>query len=126
MEQQTTKKEKTIFNCEKCNKGFDNLEDLSIHKKSHTKSMSKDNSLEKLKNEIINEVGAKNKKNKLQWGSAAVTMVLILLTLFSIAQTVQSATILNKIESGDIKSNNSSGIPLPSSLENLPNMVGGC
>jgi len=51
------------------------------------------------------------------------------LTLISVTQTVQSANILNKINSGDFNSSESkspSSAILPSSLENLPNMVGGC
>jgi len=57
-------------------------------------------------------------------------VVLIVLTFFSIAQTVQSAVILNKIKSGNIQtansSTNNSSAPLPDNLQNLPDMVGGC
>lgn len=89
------------------------------------------NSKERLKNEILHELyGVKQRegKKKLSWGSATVTVVLILLTLLSVTQAVQSANILNKIKSGQIKSSGgaSSSAPLPSSLDNLPNMVGGC
>ena len=96
-----------------------------------TKSPTKHNSQEQLKNEILEELratGKKNKQRRLSWGSALVTIVLVLLTLLSVVQTVQSAAILNKIKSGQIKSSagTSSGVPLPASLKNLPNMVGGC
>ncbi|MEK7072140.1 MAG: hypothetical protein AAB969_01065, partial [Patescibacteria group bacterium] len=64
------------------------------------------------------------------WNSLAVYVVLIALAFFSVAQTVQSAIILNKINSGGVGVTNSagstSGTPLPDNLQNLPNMVGGC
>lgn len=112
---------KATFSCEKCDKGFNNLDELTKHKEIH-----KDTSLEKLKNEILQEVKEKDKKS-LPWGNVLVTTILVVLTLVSIVQTAQSANILNKINSGDFKSSSgSSSSPLPSSLENLPNMVGGC
>lgn len=92
--------------------------------------MENQSELEKIKKEILGEVSSSKKnKKKLNWGSAMVTGVLVVLTLFSVAQTVQSATILSKINSGAIKSTGTSAsgsTPLPSSLQNLPNMVGGC
>jgi hypothetical protein len=92
--------------------------------------MEQQNELEKIKKEILSEVKpAKKDKRRLQWGSIVVTSVLVVLTLFSVVQAVQSATILNKINSGDIKpasAGTSGSAPLPSSLQNLPNMVGGC
>jgi len=88
------------------------------------------NSLEKLKNEILDEVGLAKKETKvLHWNSFAVYVVLIALTFFSIAQTVESAVILNRIKNGKIQTAGSatqSTTPLPANLENLPNMVGGC
>lgn len=89
--------------------------------------MEKENSLEKLKDEILGQVEKKDKK-RLSWGSALVTTILVVLALISITQTAQSANILNKINSGDFKSSggSQSGSVLPASLENLPNMVGGC
>ncbi|OGY49559.1 MAG: hypothetical protein A3B89_01765 [Candidatus Buchananbacteria bacterium RIFCSPHIGHO2_02_FULL_40_13] len=93
--------------------------------------MEKIKELEKLKNEILSEVGlAKKESQSLPWNSLAVYVVLIVLTFFSIAQTVQSAVILNKIKSGNIQtansSTNNSSAPLPDNLQNLPDMVGGC
>jgi len=64
-------------------------------------------------------------KNSLPWGSVAVTAVLGILTLVSIAQMVQSALIYNKLKSGDIKPSNVAA-PANDSLQSLPNMVGGC
>ena len=92
---------------------------------------TKHSSQEQLKDEILKELRATTKKNKptrLAWGSGLVTFVLIALTLLSVAQTVQSSVILSKLKSGQIKSSGgaSGAAPLPSNLENLPNMVGGC
>lgn len=98
--------------------------------------MEKINELEKLKNEILGEVGlAKKEQKTVHWNSLAVYIVLIALAFFSVAQTVQSAIILNKINSGGIGAANSTSptnsagsgsAPLPGNLQNLPNMVGGC
>lgn len=92
--------------------------------------MEQSNELEKIKKEILNQTSpSKPVKKNINWGSTLVTGVLIILTLFSVAQTVQSATILDKIESGAVKvtaSPSSGSTPLPSNLQNLPNMVGGC
>ena len=94
------------------------------------KNMEKTNELEKLKNEILNEVGLAQKEQKtIHWNSFAVYVVLIVLAFFSIVQTVQSAVIFNKVNSGVIPVSNSTGsngAPLPDNLQNLPNMVGGC
>lgn len=92
--------------------------------------MEQQNELEKLKKEILGEIKPeKKKKAGLQWGSRAVTGILVVLTLFSVVQAVQSATILDKVNSGAIKAASpasSGSAPLPSNLQNLPNMVGGC
>lgn len=86
--------------------------------------------LEKLKEEILSKIKHEEKpKKRLNWGSLAVTGILALLTIISITQAVQSANILGKINSGAIKpasAAGSSATPLPSNLQNLPNMVGGC
>lgn len=91
------------------------------------------NELEKIKDEILTEIGFKKKEQKkLSWGSLTVTIVLVALTLFSIVQTVQSASILKKINGGEFNAaaatNNppASGGSLPANIQNLPNMVGGC
>lgn len=92
--------------------------------------MEQQNPLEKLKNEILSELGSQKKdKKKLQWSGRLVTVVLVLLTLFSLVQTVQSATILNKIKGGSIKAAGTaagSSPAAPANVQNLPNMVGGC
>jgi len=87
----------------------------------------KNNDIDKLKAEIMKEVSMNKKsKREINWNSLAVTSVLIILAVISIGQTVQSATILKKINSGNLAPSANSTSPLPSSLENLPDMVGGC
>ncbi|OGY47350.1 MAG: hypothetical protein A3J65_00345 [Candidatus Buchananbacteria bacterium RIFCSPHIGHO2_02_FULL_45_11b] len=94
--------------------------------------MEQSSELNKLKKEILSEVNPEKKnKKRLRWGSLAVSGVLIVLTVFSAALAVQSAVILSKINSGAVKASsasggNSSAAPLPSNLQDLPNMVGGC
>jgi hypothetical protein len=91
-----------------------------------TKKTNKE--LEGIKREILGEIKPAKKKRNLKFGSIVISGVLIVLTVFSIVQTIQSATILSKIKSGAIKpaSAASGGSALPSSVQNLPNMVGGC
>lgn len=79
------------------------------------------NDLENLKQEILQRAQAKESGKKLPWGSLLVTVILAALALLSIAQTVQSATILNKVKNGDFGAAASTG-----SLQDLPDMVGGC
>jgi len=83
--------------------------------------------LEKIKNEILQEIAPRKNKKQLSWGGALVTSILIILTFVSVGQAFQSFNILKKIEGGAISSvNASNSAPLPSSLKDLPNMVGGC
>lgn len=90
-------------------------------------NQSQKEELEELKKEVLNELKGKKNKKKIRWGSAVVTVILVILVLISAGQTVQSANVLNKIKSGDIQSGStSSDSALPSSLESLPDMVGGC
>ncbi len=91
------------------------------------------NELEKLKEEILNEVKAgKEKKIKIEWQSPVVTGVLIVLVVFSLIQAAQAVSILNKVKNGAIKpasaASNGTSAPaaVPANLQNLPNMVGGC
>jgi len=59
---------------------------------------------------------------KLPWSSLAITVVLSLLVFLSLAQAVQAAFLLRRI--------NSAGISAPAtsapSLEEMPDMVGDC
>lgn len=89
------------------------------------KTKDKQKELERLKHEVLREIKLSKNKKRLQWGSSAVTILLALLIVFSIAQTAQSANILYKINSGDIGISDTSPT-LPSSIQDLPDMVGGC
>ncbi len=84
--------------------------------------------LEEIKKEIVHDLKeGKNNKKGLNLGSITVTVALAGLLIFSVAQTVQSNTIYNKVNSGLFKAGSPAGNSvLPSNLENLPNMVGGC
>jgi len=96
------------------------MEHQTIHDKSE---------LSKIKQEIIKEISPNGKQKTISWGSRAVTFVLVVLFLVSIAQPIQSVNVLSKIKNGAIKpaaASNSGAGTLPSSLNNLPDMVGGC
>lgn len=87
--------------------------------------------IDDLKEEILRELNqSKKEKRKINWASTTVTIVLVILALTSLAQAVQTANIWRKVQSGAISSGNAStasnSAPLPSSIENLPSMVGGC
>lgn len=89
--------------------------------------MTDKNELEKIKEEILSEIKSDSKGSLLiNWGSKTITLVLVVLAVVSVFQIFQSVSILNKVKNGAIKPANASSVPLPSSLENLPNMVGGC
>lgn len=94
----------------------------------NAKEFNQADELNKLKEEIVKKsVLPEKEKKKLAWDSVAVTAVLVVLTAASIMQSLQSRAILEKIESGNLKSTSGSASPaLPSSLDNLPDMVGGC
>lgn len=85
--------------------------------------------LEKIKSELLNELKPAKKSRKIAWSSLIVSTVLIILTVISTLQLIQSANILNKIKSGVIKPASAGTATPPSSpatLEKLPDMVGGC
>lgn len=89
--------------------------------------MTKKNELEKIKEEILSEIKPNaDTKPSISWGSKTITMVLVVLAVVSVFQVFQSVSILNKIKGGAIKPASASTAPLPASLDNLPNMVGGC
>lgn len=66
--------------------------------------------------------------NKLfHWNSTFVTILLLIFVTFSIYQAVQATMIWNKVGSQEFQpSAGSATNPSSSSLDNLPNMVGGC
>ena len=85
--------------------------------------MENHNELETLKNEIKTELENKNHKS-LPFGNIAVTVMLGALTLVSLAQMMASVKIFNKLKTGEVKA--STGAPQINSVQNLPDMVGGC
>lgn len=80
--------------------------------------------LKSIKNEIITELGNNKNSKRLPFGNIAVTVMLGALTLISIAQMMTSVNIFNKLKSGEVKA--SSRAPQSNSVQNLPDMVGGC
>ncbi|MEK7680792.1 MAG: hypothetical protein AAB348_01980 [Patescibacteria group bacterium] len=93
------------------------------HCQGHGHEAQQKNELETLKTEITSKLDNKEPKASLPWGSLAVTIVLGILALVSIAQMAQTVSVYNKIKSGDLKS---TGTPAPSSVDSQPSMVGGC
>jgi hypothetical protein len=81
------------------------------------------NEIEQLKAEILSTLENKKDRAQLPWGSLSVTIILAVLTLLSVIQTVQSAMLLSKIKSGNV---NLGGSAPATSLQDAPNMVGGC
>lgn len=90
---------------------------------NHTVSPQPTNELEALKTEITAKLENKDAKSALPWGSLAVTAVLGVLALVSVAQMAQTAYIFNKVRSGDLKT---TGASAPTALDSQPEMVGGC
>lgn len=81
------------------------------------------NELDTIKNEITTELGNKDKKS-LPWGNTAVSVILGVLALISIAQMMASVSIFNKLKTGEV--NASTGAPVNNSVQSQPDMVGGC
>ena len=93
------------------------------HCEGHHHETKPANELEALKSEITAKLENKDSKSALPWGSLAVTIVLGVLALVSIAQMAQTAYVFNKVKSGELKT---TGTSAPSGLDSQPNMVGGC
>lgn len=79
--------------------------------------------LEKLRNEITAKLNERQHKT-LPWNNITVTVILGVLALISVAQMAASVNIFNKLKTGDVKA--STGVPQNNSLQNQPDMVGGC
>lgn len=88
--------------------------------------MTQKKELEKIKDEILSEIKTKSSKPAISWGSKTITTFLVILAIVSVFQVFQSISILSKVRQGAIKPASASSVPAPSSLDNLPNMVGGC
>ncbi len=82
------------------------------------------NELETIKNEILAKMN-EGKHKSLPWGSVAVTAILGILTLISVAQMAGSVYIFNKLKSGNLGPSTTSA-PQANSPQNAPAMVGGC
>lgn len=121
---------KTIFSCRFCGEEFLAPADLRAHKNSFHPALVNDLvDLERIKSEIIKEIAPAKKSKGVAWGNTAISAILVLLMIFSVAQAVQSFTIWQKIETGAIKPVNAqatTNTSLPANLNSLPNMVGGC
>ena len=89
----------------------------------HQEHTSPTSPLESIKNEITAKLNDPTKKS-LPWNNVLVTAVLAVLTVVSLGQMAASITIFNKLKTGNAQA--ASGAPQNSSLEALPDMVGGC
>lgn len=79
--------------------------------------------LDQLKNEILSSIG-KERRAPLPWGSVTVSVILGVLAIISLVQAVQSASLYNKLKSGDLKS--TAAAPASGTGSSLPSQVGGC
>ena len=70
---------------------------------------------------LDNKRGGSNKSKK---ANILVTGILVVLTFVSVTQTVQSASILSKVD--EVKASGVSSSALSSNVSDLPDMVGGC
>jgi len=113
------KNEKKSFMCQECGQGFSDLAVLRGHEKTHD--------FNDFKKEVLDNVSVEKKKKK-QWDSIFVTIILVILVSVSVVQAYESRNILKKVQSGKFKSTGGSGTaaPLPASIQDLPDMVGGC
>ncbi|OGH92529.1 MAG: hypothetical protein A2534_03915 [Candidatus Magasanikbacteria bacterium RIFOXYD2_FULL_39_9] len=89
----------------------------------HKASTASASPLDSLKNEITAKLNDPSKKS-LPWNNVMITAVLAVLTLVSLSQMAASVAIFTKLKTGSVQA--ASGAPQNSSLEALPDMVGGC
>ncbi|HLC89668.1 MAG TPA: hypothetical protein VJG65_01780 [Patescibacteria group bacterium] len=87
--------------------------------------------INKLKDEVLKDLNLNQKsKTKFNFGNFGLTLLLALLAVVALSQTVASAAILNKIQNSSVTSalvgQGAASSNLPSNVQNLPNMVGGC
>lgn len=102
-----------------------NAEHNSEHQVEHheVKVDEQSNEIAELKAEILGSLKEKENKSALPWGSLLVTIILAVLTLLSVAQTAQSVVLLSKIKNGNV---NLGGSAPAASVQDVPDMVGGC
>lgn len=118
---------KSSLQCEYCGMRHENIDDLKKHLLTHRQSGFKvEAKNETMKNDIVASIEkSKTKKGSLQFGSMTVTFILIVLTAVSILQTIESYNVMKKIEGGNFGAG-AAASGVPSSIDSLPNMVGGC
>jgi len=90
---------------------------------AHKTPTASSSPIESIKNEITAKLNDPT-KTSLPWNNVLVTAVLAVLTVVSLGQMAASITIFNKLKTGNVQA--ASGAPQNSSLEALPDMVGGC
>lgn len=88
----------------------------------------KEKELNELKDQIAKKLSEKDEKRGIEWGSLAITFVLIVMIAAASIQTWELVNILKKIESGAVQASGPSNAAAstPSATDQLPNMVGGC
>ena len=141
-----TAQNNTQFHCIDCDEVFSNLPDLKEHQSHHA---HESHNLKTNSQDLASRYNQWNgqeetvSQQKSFGGNKIITLVLGVFVTISILQTIQTYIVFSNLKSGPsiasastkqaITSQNvpSSNIPqgqsaLPSGLQNLPNMVGGC
>jgi len=115
-----------IFRCSECGKEFSYLSELKNHQSEH----APENFYQTDASGSANSASSAGEK---KWGNKMVTGFLVVLTIITLAQTAQSLIILNSLDADPVvaaeprsTTSTKNNAPLPSSIDNLPNMVGGC
>lgn len=124
---------KAALACKHCGMRHDNLEKLQAHIAIHEAEIVIGDASENatfsgektsVRDEIMSEALSPKSKGKIRMGDIAMTLVLVILISVSLLQAWESYNVMAKIQSGSYSSASSPAIP--SNLQNLPNMVGGC
>lgn len=112
MDSSQTANAETFFGCSLCGEKFDTVTELNLHKTGDHAD----------KKDTHKAEGAQS-SNKYGVLPAVLFVALILI---STVQTVYAAQILTKVKKGASGVGVTGGVSLPSNLQNLPEMVGGC
>ncbi|MFA6097312.1 MAG: hypothetical protein WC788_06830 [Candidatus Paceibacterota bacterium] len=121
-----SKKAGASVHCELCGMRHENINELNKHMLTHKQpAVETKEESGPVEEAIIRSIEKSKTKGRLQWGSMTVTFILIILTSVSILQALESYNVMKKIEGGNFGSGSSSAA-VPSSIDSLPNMVGGC
>lgn len=116
---------KASLHCEYCGMRHEDINELKEHVLTHKQP---DDGVQKheetVEQEIIGNIEKSKTKGRISWGSMTTTFILILLTSISALQAFESYSVMKKIEGGNFASASASEVP--SSVDSLPNMVGGC